>query len=248
MGQVNEKSIMDMITSDYPWEQVIYKVICEEAMDPWDLDLTKLTEVFIDVLAKMKKLDFRIPAKYIIITAVLLKMKADHLDFIDMVKESLEGPDPYPEDMLDSFEGQDEVPLEGSKKSFDAIKLHEKRIHHRKVMFEELVWALRRAIKTETRRDRRAAKAVPDIKIERVDISNRIKELYKRIDTILARLKDEEVPFSSVVEEWNRESILKAFMPLMHLDSEQKVDCRQEEVFKEIYISRRNISEQKSNS
>ncbi|MFH1294749.1 MAG: segregation/condensation protein A, partial [Candidatus Aenigmatarchaeota archaeon] len=131
MGGVTEKTIMDLIVSDYPWEQVIYKIICEEAMDPWDLDLTKLTEVFVDVLAKMKKLDFRIPAKYIIIAAVLLKMKSDHLDFIDMVKESLAGPDPYPEDMFENAE-ETEVPQEtlasgGTK--FDAVKLHERRVH-----------------------------------------------------------------------------------------------------------------------
>ncbi|MFH1294797.1 MAG: segregation/condensation protein A, partial [Candidatus Aenigmatarchaeota archaeon] len=240
MGGVTEKTIMDLIVSDYPWEQVIYKIICEEAMDPWDLDLTKLTEVFVDVLARMKKLDFRIPAKYIIIAAVLLKMKSDHLDFIDMVKESLAGPDPYPEDMFENAEEtevQQETLASGGTK-FDAVKLHERRVHHRKVMFEELVWALRRAMKTETRRDRRVAKINTEIKIDRTDISKRIKELYRKIDSVLAKLKDEEVPFSSIVEEWNRENILKNFMPLMHLDSEKKVDCRQDEVFQEIFIKK----------
>lgn len=243
MTDVSEKGIMDMILSDYPWEQVIYRIICEEAMDPWDLDLSKLTEVFIEYLAKMKKLDFRIPAKYIIIAAVLLKMKTDHLDFIDMVKESMEGPEPCPEDMMEGVEGMEMDALEAEEAprggvNFDAVKLHERRVHHRKVMFEELVFALRRALKTEQRKEKRIAKRGADIRIERVDISKRIKELYRRIDDVLAKLKDEEVPFSSVVEEWNRENILKNFMPLMHLDTEKKVDCRQDKPFEEIFIKK----------
>jgi segregation and condensation protein A len=241
MADVSEKGIMGMILSDYPWEQVIYRIICEEAMDPWDLDISKLSEVFIGHLAGMKKLDFRIPAKYIIIAAVLLKMKTDHLDFIEMVKETMEGPEPYPEDAIAGAEGLEaESPGAGegpgAGAGFDAVRLHERRVHHRKVMFEDLVFALRRALKTEHRKERRVARRGADIRIERVDISKRIKELYRRIDYVLAKLKDDEVTFSSVVEEWNRENILKNFMPLMHLDTEKKVDCRQEKFFDEIFI------------
>jgi len=233
MGDVNERGIVDMMASDYPWEQVIYRIICEQAIDPWDIDLTKLTEAFISSLAKMKHMDFRIPAKYVIIAAVLLKMKADHLDFIEMVKEAMAGPQPEemePEMEEPMLEAQPEAP------NFDAVRLHERHIHHRKVMFEELVFALRRAMRTEHRKEVRETKGRAEIRIDRVDISKRIKELYDRIDSVLAKLKDDETTFSSVVEEWNRENILKNFIPLMHLDSEKKVDCRQDKPFDEIFI------------
>jgi len=234
MGDVSERGIIDMMASDYPWEQVIYRILCEQAIDPWDIDLTKLTEAFIGYLAKMKRMDFRMPAKYVIIAAVLLKMKADHLDFIDMVKDAMAGPqlpEVEPEDMEAPL---DEAPA--APPNFDAVSLHERRVHHRKVMFEELVFALRRAMRTEHRKEMRDTKGRAEIRIERVDISKRINELYNRIDQVLAKLKGDEVPFSSVVDAWTRESILKTFVPLMHLDSEKKVDCHQEKPFDEIFI------------
>ncbi len=243
MGSGSEKGIMDMILSDYPWEQVLYQILCKEALDPWDIDLTRLTEVFVNYLAKMKLLDFRVPAKYIILAATLLKMKSDHLDFIDMVKGAMEGPEAYAdgapetEDMAAGLDGQ-EMPEPTTGPAFDAVRLHERRVHHRKVMFEELVFALRKALKTEQRREKKEMKGRAEIRIERVDISKRIKELYKRIDDVLAKLKGDEVKFSSVVEEWNRENILKNFMPLMHLDTEKKVDCRQDKPFEEIFIKK----------
>lgn len=239
MGAVSEKNIMDMILSDYPWEQVIYRIVCEEAMDPWDVDISKLTDVFIGYLARMKQLDFRIPAKYIIIAAVLLKMKTDHLDFIDMIRETMQGPETQ-DMMAEGMEGLEAemaaVAAPAGTAGFDGVRLHERRVHHRKVMFEELVFALRRALRTERRRERREAEGKVEIRIERVDISKRIRELYRRIDDIMAKLKEDEVRFSSLVGEWNREGILKTFTPLMHLDMEKKVDCHQDKPFEEIFI------------
>ncbi len=237
---MNEKEIIDMIVAGYPWEQVIYKIIAVEALDPWDLNISVLSDALLKCLAKMKEMDFKIPAKYLIIAAILLKMKSEHLHFIELLHE-------HEEDNMD-FDSEldmvevDELETEEIKPNLDflsdSFNLREKRIHKRRVMFEELVLALKKALKTQQKRERRRAKAVIPLNIEREDITKRIADLYKRIDTLLAKIKKEEIEFSKLVDEWKRDKILKTFLPLIYLDSEKKVDCRQEKIFDEIFIKK----------
>ncbi len=75
----DEKKIMQFLTSEYSWEQIIYEVIAWEGLNPWDLDLAKLSRAFVRYLQGIEELDFRIPAKYIMVACVLLKMKSDYL-------------------------------------------------------------------------------------------------------------------------------------------------------------------------
>jgi segregation and condensation protein A len=239
---MKEKEIIDMIVKGYPWEQVIYNIVAVEALDPWDMDICALSSSLLKYLAKLKEMDFKIPAKYIIIAAVLLKMKSDHLHFIEFLHE-------HEAENLDSFdEEMDMVELEQIEEDedfkpnldflSDSFNLREKRIHKRKIMFEELIVALRKALKTEKRRERRKARAIIPIQIEREDISKRIADLYKRIDSLLVKIKKEEIEFSKLVDKWKRDEILRTFLPLIYLDSEKKVNCRQEKMFDEIFIKR----------
>ena len=80
---MKENDIMQLITKDYSWEQVLYNIIAWEGLDPWDLDISKLSEAFMGHVEGLEELDFKIPAKYVIIAAVLLRMKSEHLHFID---------------------------------------------------------------------------------------------------------------------------------------------------------------------
>jgi len=161
---MKEKEIIEMIVAGYPWEQVIYKIVAVEAMDPWDMDIAALSSSLLKCLAKMKEMDFKIPAKYLIIAAVLLKMKSEHLQFIELLHENEAENEEDFEDEMDMFE-MDNLE-DGSEQDIkpnidilsDAFNLREKRIHKRKVMFEELIESLKKAMKTEKRRERRRAR------------------------------------------------------------------------------------------
>ena len=123
---------MELITSEYSWEQIIYKVIAWEGMDPWDLDITLLSKSFMAYITKMEELDFKVPAKYIIIAAVLLRMKSDHLDFIEQLV--------YDEQDLDSLEEQAErllvcAPREGTIVNLHVLEVRAARPQHGFVEF-----------------------------------------------------------------------------------------------------------------
>ena len=94
-------------------------------------------------------------------------------------------------------------------------------------------------MKTQEKRVGRHKKLAEKIKINQEDVSKRITGLYERISGLLKGMKEEEVRFSKIVPKWNRENIVRSFGPLMHLENQKKVECRQEEMFKEIFIKRK---------
>jgi segregation and condensation protein A len=225
---------MQLITSEYSWEQVIHKIIAWEGLDPWDLDLVALSRGFMDYLVKIEELDFKVPAKYVIIAAVLLRMKSDHLQFIDLRTTQDEQMDVI-ESEIEA--GVEEHTTEPQKFDVTPITTPPKRYTRRKIMVDELITALRRVLRTEERR-KSVLKARGRIEIRHEDITERIAELYKRINGLLKQIKEEEVMFSRLVPKWEREKIIETFLPLVYLNNQGKVQCRQEELFKEIYIRR----------
>jgi segregation and condensation protein A len=245
-----EEKIMGFITSDYSWEQVIYQVIAWEGLDPWNLDLVKLSDAFLEYLVKLKETDFKIPAKYVIIAAVLLRMKSDHLQYLGDIVEDSFAMDMV-EDELESHiaggAGEGMLPESNGINGFvvNPITVPPKRQPRRKVVVEDLVSALRRVMRADSRREFRQRRAREKIDVRDDNITQRISALYYRINEILGRIKKEEVEFSRLVDRWERHEVVDTFLPLVFLDHEQKVDATQREMFEEIYI-RRGIEDKRA--
>ncbi len=221
---MDEQQIMTLITSHSTWEDVIYKIIGFEGLDPWNLDLGSLTRTFLSYLRAREQIDFTVPAKFVIIAAVLLRMKSEQLDRMD---ELLAGP----------AQEVDATPVSpGMKLIVEPLELPAARLPHRRIMVAELIGALRKVLTTEERRRERRERIPKEVAFEEEDIGARIAALTARIEVLLAELKHEEIPFSRLVPEWSRDAIVETFLPLIYLDNEQKVRCRQDEPFAEIYI------------
>lgn len=230
------QKLMDMIVQEYSWQQAIYKIISWENLDPWNLDLAVLADSFIGYMSKLEHMDFKIPAKYIAISAVLLRMKSDQVKILS-------------EDEIFSVDGLVDAdvadyPEEGSQPGSEQVALDPgllgmpmKRRPVRKIVVTELVAALKKALGTQYRRKTTVKARSDRIKFEYTEnINLRINNLYSKINNIVGKMKDKEVTFSSVVEKWDRSSIVGSFVPLVHLDNNQNVSCRQEKLFDEIFI------------
>src|SRR3990167_3010217 len=61
------------------WQSIIYELVKTEQMDPWDIDISLLTQKYIDMLRTLKEHDFRISGKVLLAAAILLKMKSNKL-------------------------------------------------------------------------------------------------------------------------------------------------------------------------
>ena len=233
---MKESDIMQMIISDQSWEQIIGEIITAEALDPWDLDICKLSDSFAAHIGRLDTMDFKVPAKYVIISAVMLRMKSDDLQLLDFGREPEMEID-WPEIVGSGIERVNVSPL----------ILPPRRFAHRKIVVEELISALRRVLATQERRDVRS-QIRPQLELSDFDIEDRINNLYGRINTLMGQMNGGELRFSDVVPKWERGHIIETFLPLMHLDNSGKVLCRQDEFFKDIFIGKVESNPNKTES
>ena len=227
----HEKRIMDLIVKDYSWEQVIYEIIAAEGMDPWNLNLNSLSSSFMNYIEKIKDLDFRIPAKYIIIASVILRMKSDFLQFLDFGKQ----------EEIESFETEEIQNHTVGDALEIAINVPAKRVPRRRVVVTDLIDSLKKVLSASERKEFRLKGRTEKLKIDyQTSVIERINNLYSKIVSLLNNVKKDEVEFSKVVPKWERKAIIEHFMPLMHLDNQRKLDTRQENMFDEIFIKKLN--------
>lgn len=214
-----------MVMKGAPWEDVLESVVYEEGLDPWDIDISKLSDSFLKRLEDWKEFNFRIPARLLIIAAILLNLKA-----LCLVQKKGE------EQEIGSQQNMLNIDIS----QIPNIDSPTARITKRKVSLNDLIEALDLAFKTQQRRDDKKVRAKRRIeeavKFEGIDIEKEITVLFEKISSILDKMREGTLEFSSLVPSWERNHIINTFLPLLHLNNEGKITCEQKEAFKEIYI------------
>ncbi len=61
------------------WQTILYDLVRTEQMDPWDVDISLLTKRYLEMIKKLKEMDFRVSGKVLLAAAILLKMKSNRL-------------------------------------------------------------------------------------------------------------------------------------------------------------------------
>ena len=79
MAQKPELNIEQILQSERAWEYILLDIVKSEELDPWDIDISKLTATYLDRIKKMKELDLRIPARIILAAAILLRLQSETL-------------------------------------------------------------------------------------------------------------------------------------------------------------------------
>lgn len=234
----NEESILKTIIEKESWEEVIYYIVGLEQLNPWDVDLVKLSESFIRFIKKTGDIDFRIPAKVVFVSIIMLRLKADYLSMFeeekDDVKEMLKEDKPFAELGIDPNLVQLGYPMKRSPK--------------RQVTLEELIVALRKALAVRERKEERIKTVRRELEMvkfaEEEDMTIRTEKMLKEIDDLMQKLHKDKVEFSEIVKEWKRDKVIEKFIPLLHLESDGKVVSEQYEYFKEIMISKKGNQNQ----
>ena len=49
-------------------------------IDPWDIDIARTTQRFLEYIDSLEKKDLRIPARTLLYAAMLLRMKSDFIE------------------------------------------------------------------------------------------------------------------------------------------------------------------------
>jgi len=209
------------------WKDALYEII--STMNVWDIDIVKLANEYTKKIESMKNLNFRIPAKALIVCAVLLRMKADIL----MLEENKDDKDNIIESNIIDFNNDEEIFNENSEKNkfnIPEISLIPKRVLKQKISAEELINAINEVLKSEKKERKKKKETIIEIKPP-VDIRESVKEIYEKIIKILN--EKNVVAFSQIV---NKENLIRSFMSLLFLSNEGKILLKQEKIYNEILI------------
>jgi len=229
--------ILDIIVEkdEVTWQSMIYDLVKHENMNPWDIDVSKLTEKYLLMLKKLTELDFRVTGKVVLAAAILLKIKSQKLlgDDIGELDRLMNPEEISEEEFYDDLEaqppGEAEIP---------SLIPRTPQPRKRKVSIYDLMLALQKALEV---RDRRVLRRMPSVKIDmpqkRVDISKLIVEVYDKIKNHFTNATD-KLTFAQLVQDVDRDSKIQQFLALLHLANvgHRKVDLIQNEHFGDIEI------------
>jgi len=193
------------------WDSQLVDLVKEEKINPWDIDITILTGRYLERISAMARLDFRIPAKALITSAVLLKLKSEKLFFEE--KEKIEREARTVADAL-------EIDINS------VPDLHPvRRIVERKITIVELVDALRSAFEVEKRKlMRRKNLRQIGVKITTANIEEVMRDLRVIFDDLFSAR--ERVFFSEILR-YKKFEI--AFLAVLQMANNSELDLIQEE-------------------
>ncbi len=247
------KKIYDAIFSedDIKWQSIIYELIRNKKVDPWDIDLSKFSEEYLATISKLKNLNFRISGKVVFAAALMLKIKTNHLgleDFILLTNDEDELPEEEFEYGEDEYIDPDERKImdlakhirHNTKKKY-LIEPRTVRPRNRKVTVVELMSALKKAIEVDKRREVRRVRLDPEIAPEDIFVSkkdlltDRIKLLDKKIIEIFGKTKA-KILFEHLLDTGDENDRVQTFLPILHLANSGKLNIHQEKAFENIYL------------
>ncbi|MCD6092589.1 MAG: segregation/condensation protein A [Candidatus Aenigmarchaeota archaeon] len=212
--RIDERKLIKTIIVGSDLEEVIANIIEEENINPRNIDIVRLVDAFMDYLYNLKRFDFRIPARFILVAAILLRMKCEVVEIKEMETKEEHVPD------IDV-----NVPI----LDMPVVRRPKKRL-----TLSNLIDALNKAIEFEEKKKKKKIqihRAVEALIEPEEDIEVRIRKVF---DEIKSRHIDR---FSRLVEHWEKKEIVDKFVPLLHLSNNGSVICEQKEMFGEIYIS-----------
>jgi len=223
--------VYDMIfkEDDVTWQSVIYELAREGKIDPWDIDISVLTAEYLQMLKKLKEMNFRLSGKVILAAAVLLKMKAERIG-LEQLYLLMNPPEP------EVFGDEPEL-----EKHFTKAEL-QSRIpfpRKRKVTIFELVDALKKAVDVDERRRQRVLDLKPApriLEIKRPEIFSKIQAVFSKLRELARKFKSKLIPFEEIIPSNEKKDIIWTLIPLLHLANEGKLELVQEEAFGKIFI------------
>ena len=229
--------ILDIIVEkdEVTWQSMIYDLVKHENMNPWDIDVSRLTEKYLLMLKKLTELDFRVTGKVVLAAAILLKIKSQKLlsDDIGELDRLMNPEEISEEEFYEDLEAQPP-----SEAEIPSLMPRTPQPRKRKVSIYDLMLALQKALEV---RDRRVLRRMPSVKVDipqkRIDITKLIEEVYNKIKNHFTNATD-KLTFARLVQDVDRENKIQQFLALLHLANvdHRKVDLIQNEHFGDINI------------
>jgi segregation and condensation protein A len=242
---VGQEQVHDLLFSKkLSWQGIIYDLINTEQLDPWNLDLVVLSNKYLERISELEEADFFVSSKVLLAASLLLRIKSEVLlnNYIPELDEILFGSEEKKVSKQETLEFDDDVPELVPRTPIP---------RYRKVTLQELMGSLGKAIKTENRRIEKISKEkqrMMETEVvmpkTRVNLKDKIREVYQKVKSKFVG-RDDKLAFSELLEKGDSEEKVNHFVPLLHLDHQNKVILEQEKHFDEIYLWTKGLYEKK---
>ena len=241
--------IIDLIMNkdDISWQQIIFSAIKSEEMDPWNIDITKLSQSFLIKLRALKEMDFKMSGKVILAAAIMLRLKSDKLigedlTYLDqLIASGGQNQEDAFYDELASIEGENRVNVSINGKDYELIP-RTPQPRKRKVSVYDLVEALEKALEVKNRRRLWEKEEIHMIIPKRtIDIEHLITKTFGEVLGYFSTQKEIRLTFSQLLKAHTKEEKVLTFIPLLHLCNSGKVNLTQEIHLGEIFITPRLV-------
>ncbi|MEM3113190.1 MAG: segregation/condensation protein A [Candidatus Pacearchaeota archaeon] len=222
-----------VFSEEISWQEIIYDLINSEQLDPWDIDLSLLTKKYLEKINELEEANFSLSSKVLLVASLLLRIKSELLlnKYIKSLDEIL-------------FKKEEEIYQKISFEDFNEdipeLLPRSPLPRFKKVSLKELILALSKAINTEQRRITRKKeekelyeKTKFFMPKKSVNLNEKIRIIYEKIKSLFE--KHEKIRFSEFSGPKKQDKI-DNFIPLLHLDSQNKLWLHQEKHLEEIWI------------
>ncbi|MCR4335480.1 MAG: segregation/condensation protein A [archaeon] len=227
---MDQAGLVDLI--DQPaWKTILIELVKKERMDPWDIDIAHLAEMYLGKINALTSTDLRLPANAILASAILLKFKSNVLKLsdIDDEDEFLEKKKEMSPEEIAEFEL-----LLPDLKSIRKIK-------EGKVSLDALVDSIEKMLqhskKTQDKSFLRRERTKFEMPMSDFQIDKEMDAVYK----LITKNADSEglVLFSQLIKtkEGDVKNIVRTFLPCLFLTNKGKINMWQDEFFGEIFIA-----------
>ncbi len=245
--KVGQEQVHDLLFGErLGWQAIIYDLINTEQLDPWDIDVSLLANKYLEKVRELEEANFFVSSKVLLAASLLLRIKSEILLNYDLrsLDDILFGKKEEKKYQQERIELDDEVPELVPRTPLPRFK---------RVSLQELMEALGKAIKTETRRIRREIifkqqEREAGIVLPRnsVNLQEKIREVYSKLRNVFSS-RSEKYAFSELMHEAKtKEEKVTGFVSLLHLDNQQKIWLEQENHFEEIWILLKKMYEEQN--
>lgn len=207
------------------WKELLLELISTNKIDPWNINISTLSDAFIAHIKEMKKVDFSLEANVILAASILLKYKSDTLKTFAYPQEIVQP-------TLDTFIN-DYDPSQIPTLTF-ASRIPPKR----PITITELISEMEKIIKYDNV-DR--VKIPKDLSSETVDLVLNERDIEGDIQKVFTKIEesvDSEgwALYSTLAKEMEPSAKVYLLLCLLYLTQREKIDLRQDEMFGELFI------------
>jgi segregation and condensation protein A len=202
------------------WKEMLLEMIASEKLDPWNIDITALSEGFLRRVKDMKTLELHVPANVILAAAILLKYQSNVLRAVI---------EPPPEQLpaVEDSEVPEEIPR---------LELVSRIPPKGPITLEDIMKEMERVISYDNPAPPKpkSVEEVITLPVARFDIEEKMEGVFSRLRE---RADDEGwATFTELLQRQGAEGTIETLLPLLHLSQKKMVELKQDEFFGEIFV------------